>query len=78
MGLIVCIISFEVLFGELVEYYLLYMMDKKGDLICDIKIGLNLCFILIDYILMLKKSGNLMKCFGVEKISFGLKMLFVF
>lgn len=69
-------ISFEALLGELAEHHSLYMMDKKGDSIRDIKIGPNPCFILTDHIPMPKKSGNSMKRLGVEKISLGPKMLF--
>ncbi|EHK7540549.1 tRNA (pseudouridine(54)-N(1))-methyltransferase TrmY [Vibrio cholerae] len=75
-GLTVRTISFEALLGELAEHHSLYMMDKKGDSIRDIKIGPNPCFILTDHIPMPKKSGNSMKRLGVEKISLGPKMLF--
>lgn len=75
-GITVETVSFEKLVQRLAEDYQLYLMDKKGDMIRDVEMPHDVCFLLTDHIPMPKKAYNSLKRLGTEKISLGPKMLF--
>ncbi|EGQ7932990.1 tRNA (pseudouridine(54)-N(1))-methyltransferase TrmY [Vibrio vulnificus] len=75
-GVAVRTISFERLVQQLAEDHQLYMLEKKGEFVRDIKFAANPCFLLTDHIPMPKKTFNSLKRLGTQNISLGPKMLF--
>ncbi|HAS6232383.1 TPA: tRNA (pseudouridine(54)-N(1))-methyltransferase TrmY [Vibrio vulnificus] len=75
-GVTVRTISFERLVQQLAEDHQLYMLEKKGEFVRDIKFAANPCFLLTDHIPMPKKTFNSLKRLGTQNISLGPKMLF--
>ncbi|EPF7602904.1 tRNA (pseudouridine(54)-N(1))-methyltransferase TrmY [Vibrio vulnificus] len=75
-GVTVRTISFERLVQQLAEDHQLYMLEKKGEFVRDIKFATNPCFLLTDHIPMPKKTFNSLKRLGTQNISLGPKMLF--
>ncbi|HFQ5047338.1 TPA: tRNA (pseudouridine(54)-N(1))-methyltransferase TrmY [Vibrio vulnificus] len=75
-GVTVRTISFERLAQQLAEDHQLYMLEKKGEFVRDIKFAANPCFLLTDHIPMPKKTFNSLKRLGTQNISLGPKMLF--
>ncbi|MCG6289395.1 tRNA (pseudouridine(54)-N(1))-methyltransferase TrmY [Vibrio vulnificus] len=75
-GVTVRTISFERLVQQLAEDHQLYMLEKKGQFLRDIKFAANPCFFLTDHIPMPKKTFNSLKRLGTQNISLGPKMLF--
>ncbi|ENT6817338.1 tRNA (pseudouridine(54)-N(1))-methyltransferase TrmY [Vibrio vulnificus] len=75
-GVTVSTISFERLVQQLAEDHQLYMLEKKGEFVRDIKFAANPCFLLTDHIPMPKKTFNSLKRLGTQNISLGPKMLF--
>ncbi|HDY8069296.1 TPA: tRNA (pseudouridine(54)-N(1))-methyltransferase TrmY [Vibrio vulnificus] len=75
-GVTVRTISFERLVQQLAEDHQLYMLEKKGEFVRDIKFAANPCFLLTDHIPMPKKTFNSLKRLGTQNISLGSKMLF--
>ncbi len=75
-GVTVRTISFERLVQQLAEDHQLYMLEKKGEFVRDIKFAANPCFLLADHIPMPKKTFNSLKRLGTQNISLGPKMLF--
>ncbi|ASC58818.1 hypothetical protein FORC37_3124 [Vibrio vulnificus] len=75
-GVTVRTISFERLVQQLAEDHQLYMLEKKGEFVRDIKFTANPCFLLTDHIPMPKKTFNSLKRLGTQNISLGPKMLF--
>ncbi|AAO08313.1 TPA: tRNA (pseudouridine(54)-N(1))-methyltransferase TrmY [Vibrio vulnificus] len=75
-GVTVRTISFERLVQQLAENHQLYMLEKKGEFVRDIKFAANPCFLLTDHIPMPKKTFNSLKRLGTQNISLGPKMLF--
>lgn len=75
-GLQVRTISFEKLVKALAEDHQLYVMDKKGVPIREVRIAANPCFLLTDHIPMPKKTFGSLTRLGAEKISLGPTMLF--
>ncbi|EHH3080221.1 tRNA (pseudouridine(54)-N(1))-methyltransferase TrmY [Vibrio vulnificus] len=76
LGVTVRTISFERLVQQLAEDHQLYMLEKKGEFVRDIKFAANPCFLLTDHIPMPKKTFNSLKRLGTQNISLGPKMLF--
>ncbi|EMN6200837.1 tRNA (pseudouridine(54)-N(1))-methyltransferase TrmY [Vibrio vulnificus] len=76
LGVTVRTISFERLVQQLAEDHQLYMLEKKGEFVRDIKFATNPCFLLTDHIPMPKKTFNSLKRLGTQNISLGPKMLF--
>ncbi|HAS8532732.1 TPA: tRNA (pseudouridine(54)-N(1))-methyltransferase TrmY [Vibrio vulnificus] len=75
-GVTIRTISFERLVQQLAEDHQLYMLEKKGEFVRDIKFAANPCFLLTDHIPMPKKTFNSLKRLGTQNISLGPKMLF--
>ncbi len=75
-GITVRTLSFEKLVQHLAENHQLYITDKKGDSIRELTLAENPCFLLTDHIPMPKKSFNILKRLGAQKISLGPKTLF--
>lgn len=75
-GVTVRTVSFERLVQQLAEDHQLYMLEKKGEFVRDIKFAANPCFLLTDHIPMPKKTFNSLKRLGTQNISLGPKMLF--
>ncbi|MGL0817096.1 tRNA (pseudouridine(54)-N(1))-methyltransferase TrmY [Vibrio vulnificus] len=75
-GVTVRTISFERLVQQLAEDHQLYMLEKKGEFVRDIKFAANPCFLLTDHIPMPKKTFNSLRRLGTQNISLGPKMLF--
>ncbi|EIZ1007524.1 tRNA (pseudouridine(54)-N(1))-methyltransferase TrmY [Vibrio vulnificus] len=75
-GVTVRTISFERLVQQLAEDHQLYMLEKKGEFVRDIRFAANPCFLLTDHIPMPKKTFNSLKRLGTQNISLGPKMLF--
>ncbi|EOB3558402.1 tRNA (pseudouridine(54)-N(1))-methyltransferase TrmY [Vibrio vulnificus] len=75
-GVTVRTISFERLVQQLAKDHQLYMLEKKGEFVRDIKFAANPCFLLTDHIPMPKKTFNSLKRLGTQNISLGPKMLF--
>ncbi|HET9033143.1 MAG TPA: tRNA (pseudouridine(54)-N(1))-methyltransferase TrmY [Dokdonella sp.] len=75
-GITVRTISFEKLVAELAMDHQLFVMDKKGESIRDMRFSGTPCFLLTDHIPMPKKSFNSLERLGAKKISLGTRMLF--
>lgn len=75
-GVTVRTVSFERLVQQLAEDHQLYILEKKGEFVRDIKFAANPCFLLTDHIPMPKKTFNSLKRLGTQNISLGPKMLF--
>ncbi len=75
-GITVRTISFEKLVQELAEDHQLFVMDRKGTSIREMKFGSNPCFLLTDHVPMPKKTFNSLERLGAEKIALGSRMLF--
>ncbi len=75
-GVSVRTLSFERLVQQLAETHQLYVMDKKGADIQEVRFAANPCFLLTDHIPMPKKSFNSLKRLGAEHLSLGPTMLF--
>lgn len=75
-GVTVQTLSFERLVQQLAVDHELYVLDRKGTPVDELRFGANPCFLLTDHIPMPPKTFRSLERLGAQQLSLGPRMLF--